>query len=260
MGLFLKFISVSMRSQMQYPASFIMLCVSYFLGTFIDIIGLWVLFDRFQMVQGWTLYEVGLIYGIIHMGFGIAEAFAKVFDNFYLLIKNGDFDRLLLRPLSPLFQTAARDVQLMRLGRSIQGFAILLISAKELSLSLISPHAFIILLSIIGTFCLFYGLFVIQAAISFWTVETLEIMNITTYGGLQMGQYPITIYTKPFRLFFTFLVPIACVAYYPIATWLRHETVPLFLGMIAPLAGILFLIIACKFWSYGVKHYTSTGS
>lgn len=245
---------------MQYPASFLMLSAGHFIGTFVDIIGIWVLFDRFKMVKGWTLPEVGLIYGIIHMGFALAEGFSRGFDTFSLIVKNGDFDRLLLRPLNPLFQVAVREVHVMRVGRFLQGLVVLLWSSSVLSISPLSTHTFVILFSIIGTGCVFYGLFVIQAAISFWTIESLELINIATYGGVQTGQYPITIFDRVIRIAFTFIIPIACVAYYPIATILRHETLPIWAGMVLPCAGMIFLLIACQFWHLGVRHYRSTGS
>lgn len=245
---------------MQYPASFIMLSLGHFLGTAIDILGIWVLFDRFQMVQGWTLFEVGLIYGAIQMGFALAEALARGFDTFDLVIKKGDFDRLLLRPVSPLLQVAARNVQVMRIGRFIQGLGVLVLSVYKLSFPILSIYGLAILFSILGTMALFYGLFIIQATICFWTIESLEIMNITTYGGMQAGQYPMSIYNKVFRLVFTLLIPLACVAYYPIATLLKHEHIPLLLGVCAPLAGFIFLFFACQLWRFGVYHYRSTGS
>ena len=85
-------------------------------------------------------------------------------------------------------------------------------------------------------------------------------MNITTYGGVQTSQYPMSIYPRSFQWIFTFIIPLACVAYFPIAVLLRHSSVPLALGLIAPLAGVLFLILACRLWRLGVKHYCSTGS
>ena len=258
--LFWRLISVSLRSQMQYPASFLMLSASHFIGTFVDILGIWILFDRFKMVKGWTLPEVGLIYGIVHMGFALAEAFSRGFDTFSQLVKHGDFDRLLLRPLSPLIQVAVREVHAMRIGRFLQGLVVLIWSSRELSFSLFSTHTLVILFALVGTGSLFYGLFVIQATIAFWTIETLELMNIATYGSVQTGQYPMSIYDKAFRLVFTVLVPIACVAYYPIATLLHHESIPLWIGALFPAAGLIFLYCACQFWRLGVRHYRSTGN
>jgi ABC-2 type transport system permease protein len=258
--LFWKFILASIRSQTQYRASFLMLLVGYFLGTFVDILGIWVLFDRFKMVHGWTLFEVGLIYGTIQIGFALAEAFARGFDTFGRMIKHGDFDRILLRPLSPLFQIAFQEFQLMRIGRLLQGLCILVWSLKELSIPFLSIYFLMIVLSIFGVATLFYGLFVIQATISFWTIETLELMNITTYGGLQTGQYPMSIYSTSFRWIFTLLIPLSCVAYYPIAAFLKHEPISLGLGMCTPFAGFIFLYLACQFWRFGINRYSSVGS
>ena len=57
---------------------------------------------------------------------------------------------------------------------------------------------------------------VIQGALSFWTTESLEVMNLLTYGGVQAAQFPLGIYEKWFQNFLIFVVPIACVAYFPV--------------------------------------------
>lgn len=258
--LYFTLISVSFKSQMQHRASFLMLAFTHFISTFVDIFGIWVLFDRFKIIQGWTFKELAIIYGVVHMGFATAESIARGFDTFSQMIKNGDFDRLLLRPLGTLFQVATRDIQMMRIGRFLQGFIVLVWACKEMEFFFFSIQTLIIILSIIGITSFFYGLFVIQATISFWTTETLEIMNITTYGGVEAGQYPMSIYTPIFRYFFTFIIPLACVAYYPIAIMLKHETFPLWFGTLFPLAGIVFLYLSSQFWKIGVSHYHSTGS
>lgn len=257
--LFFRLIAVSFRSEMQHRASFLMLLSAYFLSTFTDIAGIWVLFDRFKMVEGWTLKEVAVIYGVMHVGFSIPEAFARGFDNFGVLIKNGDFDRMLLRPHGTLFQMASREVQWMRFGRFLQGSIILAWGCMEMEFSS-SAHALIIPFAILGTAALFYALFILQATLTFFTIETLEVMNITTFGGLEVGQYPITIYSPLLRGFFTFIIPLASVAYYPIASALQREEIPLFLGIIAPLSGLLFLFLSMLLFTLGVRHYSSTGS
>ena len=252
MRLYLKLIWMSLKSQMQYKTSFVMLLLAYALATSIDILGMWVLFERFKVVEGWTLPEVALIYGVIHMGFSAAEIFARGFDKFDLMVKSGDFDRILLRPRGTLFQIAGREVQLMRLGRFFQGFLVLLWATQQL------PEAPLLTLFFawVGTACLFYGLFVLQALLAFWTTETLEFMNITTFGGVDAGQWPMSLYPRPFQWFFTFIIPLACVAYFPVRAFLDKE----WFGLFAPIFGVVFLILACQLWKLGVRHYRSTGS
>lgn len=259
-SLYFKLVGVSFRSQMQHKASFLMLATSHFISTFVDIFTIWLLFDRFKMVQGWTIKEVALIYGIIQMGFAAAESTARGFDKFSDLVKYGDFDRVLLRPIGTLIQVAVREIQLLRIGRFLQGLVVLLWGCEQLKIPFISYHAVVIFISILGTYCLFYGLFILQGTISFWTTETLELMNILTFGGMEAGQFPLSIYKPGFRLFFTFVVPLACVGYYPIAILLRHETFSYWLGILFPIIGVLFLLMATQVWKFGVKHYHSTGN
>lgn len=260
MKLFFKLIGVSFRSQMQHRASFVMLSLALFLSSFVDIIGIWVLFDRFKLLQGWTFEELAVIYGIMHMGFATAESLGRGFDTFGLLVKSGDFDRLLLRPVGTLIQVATREVMITRIGRFLQGLVVLLWGCFVLKISLLSWKAGIILMSYLGTAALFYGLLILQGTLSFWTTETLEIMNILTFGGMETGQFPMTIYKPSFRLFFTFIVPLACVGYYPIATMLKHESMPIWIGVLLPFAGVIFLWISTYVWELGVRRYHSTGS
>ena len=50
--------------------------------------------------------------------------------------------------------------------------------------------------TICGNAVLFIGLITIQAAISFWTIESLEIMNTLTYGELK-GKNRLLSQTRP---------------------------------------------------------------
>lgn len=256
--LFIKLMSISVRSQMQYRASFFMLAFSLFLSSFVGIAGIWILFDRFKLVAGWNFAEVAVLYGIVHMGFAISEAFARGLDKFDQLLIMGDFDRLLLRPAGTLFQVAASQVQLMRIGRFLQGLFVFSLGIHELGISLFSYQLFVLVLAIFGTAALFYGLLVLQATIAFWTTESLELMNIATYGGLEACQFPITIYPMLFQIIFTYIIPLACVSYFPASTILGHSQNPY--AWLFPFAGVIFLAAMCFFWNFGVRRYTSTGS
>lgn len=260
LSLYFSLVMVSLKSQLQYKLSFFMATLGNFIATFVDIFAIWMLFDRFKMVKDWSFYEVMPIYGIIHIGFAIAEGLARGFDKFSLIVKYGDFDRILLRPLNTLFQIATSEIQFLRIGRLIQGLIILIIGCYNLNFSFFSFKTIVIIFSIIGTASLFYGLFILQAAISFWTIESLELLNITTYGGVESGQYPMNLYNKWFRRFFSFIIPLACVAYYPMTALLKKENISFFIGIITPSAGILFLFICCQIWKLGIRHYNSTGN
>ncbi|MBT4101435.1 MAG: ABC transporter permease [Gemmatimonadetes bacterium] len=261
--LYLAYIGVSMRSQMQYRSSFVMLTVGHFMMTGIEFFGVWVLFDRFGSLRGWTLPEVALFYGLINIAFAIADATSRGFDMFHTMVKGGDFDRLLLRPRSTVLQLAGYEFTLRRIGRLSQGLLVLGWASATLEIDWTIARLGLVVFTIIGGACLFYGLTVLQATIAFWTTETLEIVSAVTYGGVATAQYPLVIYTEWFRRLFTYIIPLACVSYYPaIAILGREDTLgstPLF-QWLSPAIGIAFLFVSLGFWRFGIRHYASTGS
>jgi len=257
------YMALSIRAQMQYRASFIMLAVGHFISTGIEFLGIWALFARFGNLKGWTLPEVALFYGIVNVSFALAEGAMRGFDTFDSLIRSGDFDRLLLRPRSIALQMAGRELQLMRIGRFFQGLLVLGWGAATLGIPWTATRLAICFGAILGGAFVFAGLFVLQATLCFWTVESIEIVNTTTYGGVETAQFPLTIYRDWFRRFFTYIVPLAGVTYFPILAILgRHDplgTSRLFQAL-APLVGPLFFAVTLQIWRFGVRHYHSTGS
>ena len=92
------------RSQMQYRASFAMQTLGNFLASCVDFLGIAALFSSFGALQGWSLYEVAVLYGIVNLSFALAEGIGRGFDEFARTIREGNFDRVLLRPRGTLFQ------------------------------------------------------------------------------------------------------------------------------------------------------------
>ena len=249
---------------MQYPASFVLLSLGQFLSTIIEFIGIWALFRRFAHLAYWTLPQVALFYATVNIAFALADAAARGFDVFGThFIKSGDFDRLLLRPRATPLQLMGHELRLTRIGRLAQGLVVLALAVNLLELDWGARELALLCAAIASGVALFLGLLILQATLAFWTIESLEIANTLTYGGVCAAQYPLQIYAKWMRQFFTFIVPLACVAYFPIVGVLGIADplgAPPWLLYASPLAGPAFLLLALGVWRLGERHYTSTGS
>lgn len=261
--LYLRYVGISVRAQMQHRASFWMLAISQFLVTGTEFMAVWAMFDRFGTLRGWTLPEVALLYGLINVAFSLAEGAGRGFDVFADQVRSGDFDRLLLRPRGTAFQVAAQEWQLGRIGRLTQGLLVLLWSAAALDVVWTPARAGLAAGAVLGGACTFYGLFILQATLAFWSVQSLEVMNTVTYGGVETGSFPLSIYQPWLRRVFTYLVPLACANYFP-AHALLDRTDPLgsspLFQWLSPWVGLLFLGLSLRIWGIGVRHYRSTGS
>ena len=262
--LYWRFVAASVRGQMQYPGSFLILLVSQALACAAEFAGIWALFHHFGQIRGWTFAEVAVFYAVINMSFSITEVMARGFDVFGgQFVKTGNFDRMLLRPLSTPLQLLGHECRLTRFDRFLQGAVILVVAARFVHLELNIATIALLVVTIAGGVALFTGVMILQATLSFWTIESLEVANTLTYGGVEASQYPIDIYARWFRDFLIFVVPLACVGYFPVVRILGHGDslgAPAWACAASPLMGFLFLAVALRVWRIGERHYTSTGS
>jgi ABC-2 type transport system permease protein len=264
LALYGRYVSASLRAQAQYPAATLMLGAGHCAATAIEILGLYALFDRFGPVGGWSFGEAALFYALVNIMFSIADLLTRGFDVFGTdFVRTGAFDRVLLRPRAAALQLMGYEVRLSRLGRLVQALAVLILATSLVPIVWDASAVAIALWAVAGGAALFAGILVLQATLAFWTVESLEIVNVLTYGGVQAAQYPLNIYSAWFRRVLTFGVPLACVAYYPVLAILKRSDplgAPDWLLPIAPLAGFAFLAVSFLAWRVGMAHYASTGS
>jgi len=254
-----RYVAVSWRAQMQYPGAFIATSLGAFATTITDFIGIWALFARFRQIDGWRFDEVALLYGVISVSFAISDALTRGFDVFGThFVKTGDFDRLLVRPRSTVLQLLGYEFRATRIGRLAQGMVAWGVGVHLSGIDWTWSASATLLFAVLGGVALFSGILVLQATLAFWTVESLEIANTLTYGGVEAGQYPLDIYARWFRTFLTYIVPLASISYFPVASVLGRP-VPSWAAF-SPVFGFVFLGVALWVWRFGVRRYTSTGS
>jgi ABC-2 type transport system permease protein len=184
-------------------------------------------------------------------------------QNFGQEIRRGTFDQLLLRPVNITMQVMGREFVLRRLGRVILGAAIFVFALTLTDVTWTWGKLLYLPFVIVGMVFFFGGLFIIGATITFWTIESIEVMNILTYGGSFLISYPMHIYTDWMRRFFTYIMPAIFLNYYPALYFLNKPdpfNFPAFAPFLSPLVGLLVLGAALAFWRFGRQHYQSTGS
>jgi ABC-2 type transport system permease protein len=253
-------IRLSVKGQMQYKANFVLWTFGAGLVVGVEFWGLWTLFSHFGGLKDWKMEEVCLLYGIVNIAFALAEMCGRGFDQFSSIIKSGDFDRFLLRPRPTALLLAGQIFELTRLGRILLGLGVLLYGATHVDIIWTLAKIALLCGAILGGACLFYGILILQATLCFWTTESLEVVNAITYGGITAAEMPLTIYPKPLRYLFTFIVPIACLNYIPLSVILERNEVAPWVSWVSPLMGVIFLLLAFPIWHLGERHYTSTGS
>ncbi len=256
--LYIHYISINIRCMMQYKSSFFLNVTGQFLVSFTVFLSMFFMFKRFSSVEGFTYSEVLLCFSTILLDFSLAEMFARGFDSFSVMVRGGDFDRILVRPRGEIMQVLGSKFELTRIGRMLQAIMMFIYGIMSSGITWNFSGILTIVFMIIGGTVVFSALFLIYASICFFTLDGLEFMNIFTDGAREFGQYPTAIYGKKILLFTTFVIPYSLFQYYPLL-FLTGRSSNILL-MFLPLGACWFIIPALMLWKFGVRHYKSSGS
>lgn len=253
-----RYVSIHLRSVMQYKASFLMTTFGQFLVSFNMFLGIYFMFDRFGSVEGFTYQEVLLCFSLMLTEYSLGECIARGFDTFDGMVRRGEFDRVLTRPRNEILQVLGSRIELTRVGKLAQALVMFVYGVRNCDVAWNVRRVLTVIFMLAGGTALFCGIFLVFATICFYTLEGLEFMNILTDGAREYGKYPISIYGKRMMQFCTFVVPYALVQYYPLMVVLGRSD--RWWDSLLPLAAMLFLVPCWGLWKIGVKHYQSAGS
>ncbi len=257
--LYWQFFKQQLKVMMEYRVDFFIGVSSVFLIQFTSIFFVKVVFDHIDALNGWSFYEVLFIYGIATAGRSIHHIF---FDNLWTVgmnyVRPGNFDRLLIRPINPLFHLIADRVQQDGFGQLIIGLIILGVSMPQLDISWGILDFILLIAMIVSSGLIFVAVNLFFATFSFWMVDSLPIIW-AVFNIADFARYPITIYNKGIRFLLTWIIPYGFTAFYPAAFFIDHSGYKT-IALLTPVIAIVSCAIAYAFWNRGLKSFTSTGS
>ncbi|MGQ0573700.1 MAG: ABC transporter permease [Pseudonocardia sp.] len=262
-GVYGRIVASRVRSQLAYPASFALDVVAQLLTQGVELVAILVVFTQVSALGGFSVGEVLLMYGIAATAFGLADLTVGEIEELPELIRAGEFDVLLLRPLSTLAQVLTVDIALRRIGRVVTGAGVYAYALVTLDLTWSAPQVLVGLTAPVVGAVLIGAIFVGTNAVSFWLVDGREVANSFTYGSNFATSYPLTIFGPGLRRVLCFVVPAAFVAYFPALALLGRPDplgLPDALRWCAPAVALLVVAVAATVWRFGVRHYQGTGS
>ncbi len=121
------------------------------------------------------------------MSFSLAECVGQGLKSFSGLVRRGDFDRILLRPCSPILQVVGTRFEVGRLGPFVAAVITLVVGMEKSQISW-GPRQGVVLVSmILGGIFLFVGLFMLEASFCIFSIQDGGMMNVLTYGAKEHG-------------------------------------------------------------------------
>lgn len=259
---YLRLIGAHIRSQLQYRTSFVINVAGAFLITFLDFAAVLIIFHNVPSLGGWTVGEVAFLYAMSWLSFSFAELLVGHLDRLPEIVRDGNFDLLLIRPRGTLLQVMASDFQIRRVGHILQSLVILVYALSVLDIDWTIGRVLMSIGTIASGTAIFASVWVFAICIVFWAVEGREVASAFTYGGQFFTQFPSHIYERWLRRFLGYLVPMAFVTYMP-ALYILSKPDPLGLPPWMPFIAVAIAaaatLVAGATWQFAVRHYRSAG-
>lgn len=253
-------IRASVRGQMQYRISFLMEVLAGMAYQSMGFVFIWAILARFQTLGGWGLSEIALLYGMRLTAHGLYMLFfSNVFriDDF---VREGGYDRFLVRPIPPLLQLMFSTIRVTVVGDFVGGLVILGAALTRVDIAWSPSHVLLLVLALIGG-AMIDGTFQIgPAALTFRFLESWTLRVIFDDIFSRFGSYPTSILDRPVRNVLTFIVPMAFMAYLPAAALLERDTyLPAWTGWLSPVVGMVAFSLALWIFVRASRGYQSSG-
>lgn len=255
--LYFSFLGAALREMLIYRLDCLVGMVSQIITQLVEIIFIWIVFQNTENLAGWNFKQILLLYGITLISVALKTF---LFDGLYELgpkyIKDGEFDKILLRPVHPIISIIGSTKEFVAFGYLLLGLVMTVSMFIELAIPVtVGLIIKLIVFSVCGA-AIIGAINTIFSITSFWTYRSNEVIwsfdRIYTFA-----QYPIDIYSKFIKVLITIVLPFAFVAYYPTMNYLGMDKYMLYLS---PLIAIALWIIAVKIWDRALKKYRSTGT
>lgn len=255
-------VSAAVRSELQYRANLWIMIAGGLAYQGVGIAFIWVILERFETIRGWSFADVAFLYGIRLTAHSLWVVPGSQLIEVDLVVREGEFDRFLVRPMSPLIQLLARRIRLTTLGDLLGGVVLLAVTSAATQIDWSPGSVLVLLFAVIGGALVEGSLQLAASALTFRIQSTFAIKTGIDSVFNEFGNYPLSIFGPTVRFALTFVFPLAFVAYFP-STVLLHRTgelaVPVWLAYVAPAIGGLLMFLAYRFWIAQSRHYSSSG-
>jgi ABC-2 type transport system permease protein len=247
------------KVQFGYRADFLISLGTSFAATCFQLGFVIAIFQKIPQLAGWRFPEVLFLYGFSLVPYGLFNVISLNLYNFgnnYII--EGKFDRVLLRPVSSLFQVLFETFRIESLQEVATGIYCMWWGSRSLGL-IWTPSKFVMLLFFaVCAAAIYVSIFVMLTTVSFRFEDRIGV-SPPVWNVIAFGRYPLTIYNGVVQFVLCWVIPFGLASFYPSVRLLGRTVTPEYARLV-PVVAAAFLTIAISLWTLGSRHYTSTGS
>lgn len=250
------FWSTALEAELEYRLNFVIAALTSLGSLAGSIFGLSLFYRTGYQFQGWSWPESLMVLGAFTWLQGVSSTFlVPNLNKIVTQVQEGTLDFVLLKPISSQFWLSTRILSPWGIPDLMFGILVMGYAGSQLNLGL-ENYLFGIVPLLLGVVIL-YSLWFMLGATSIWFVKIYNVTEVLR-GLLEAGRYPIAAYPMAYRIFFTFVIPVAFLTTVPAQMMLNRGHGFWLLG-----AGVLAIALfqfSRWFWQFALRFYTSASS
>jgi len=250
------FWTTALAAELEYRVNFLIAALSSLGGFIGSLFGLFLFYQTGYNFEGWNWYQALVVLGIFTILQGFSATFlAPNLNRIVRHIQQGTLDFVLLKPISSQFWLSTHTLSPWGLPDLFFGSAIIVYAGSKLGLGM--GNYLLGVIPILFGFLILYSLWFMLGAMSIWFVKIYNVTEVLR-GLLEAGRFPMVAYPMGYRVFFTFVVPVAFLTTIPAEVILQRGNWGWVLG--AALLATFLLWASGAFWRFALRFYTSASS
>jgi ABC-2 type transport system permease protein len=250
------FWTTAIAAELEYRLNFLIATFTSIANLVGSLFGLFLFYRTGYTFQGWNWQEATIVLGLFTFLQGFSATFlVPNLNDIVKQVEEGTLDFVLLKPISSQFWLSTKTISPWGLPDLFFGIILIIYAGRNLGLTW---YNYVASLTPLGFgIVILYSLWFILGATSIWFVKVYNVTEVLR-GLLEAGRYPMSAYPAVYRIFFTFVVPVAFLTTVPAQAMLNRSEMTWILGAIL-LAGLLFGF-SILFWRFALRFYTSASS
>ena len=257
--LFFAYFAQYAKVRVSYRGDFFVSAATSMTATIFSLGFVFVIFARIPRLANWRMEEVLFLYGFSLIPFGLFNVVSlNLYEFGAIYIMEGKFDRVLLRPLSSMFQVLFESFRIESFQEVVTGLVVVIWASRRLHYHW---HALDILLLAFFAFCggvIYISVFLFLSTFSFWFEDRIGI-HPPFWNLLAFGRYPLSIYSSYIQFLLSWIIPFGFATFYPASRLLGRPEFRIYAPLI-PLVAVVTFLLAVMSWRIGLRRYSSTGS
>ena len=259
-----KYVQLSFKIAFQYKLDRFLILFAIIIREASNVLVIIFLMQRFVEIRGWNMNDILFLYSFLFISYSVFVLLFTGIRDFEDLVYSGELDQYFLRPQGVFYQALVSKIDIpAALGYGVLGVFLFINTSRGVNITWTASNVVYYAISIISGTIIQLSIFLISAALSFWTIKVTNIRNLVFFSLRKCAAYPLSFFTPLIRSTLIYVVPFAFINYFPALYFLDKDESNLYSSVyfyISPMVCVVLFLMALIFWNKSRKRYAGAGN